>query len=83
MSYFNGFDSYGNSYRVEEYGNDIGMVVIGVGKLKAVRLAPSTYMGTNGQVYAANQNNCSVYSSPQWVNWARNKMYSLGFLPEF
>lgn len=83
MMYFNGFDINGNSCKVEEYGNDKGIVNVNGRRYQAVRLAPSTYMGTNGQVYAAKQNNCYTYATLEWTNWARRQMYSMGFLPDF
>lgn len=83
MLYFNGFDIDGTPCKVEEYGSDIGIVNVNGRRYQAIRLAASTYMATNGQIYAANQNNCISYATPEWTGWARRQMYSMGFLPNF
>ncbi len=83
MVRFNAYDKNGTPCQVEEYGNDIGLVITSKRAYQAVRLASSTYMGTDGQIYAANRNNCFTYMTPEWVGWARRKMYSVGYLPEF
>lgn len=83
MSRFNGFDIDGNICEVQEYKNDIGIVTVNGTTYHAIRLAQSTYMGDNGRVYAANRDNCYLYTTPEWINWARCQMYSKGILPNF
>lgn len=73
------FDIDGNSYFVKEQG-DIGFIQ---DRIKAVRLDSSVYMDIDGKVYAENRNNCSKYATNEWFNWARRKMLSLGFRPNF
>lgn len=83
MFYFDGYDIYGNSCRVQEPGGGIGFVMAQRGGFQAIRLAPSVYMATNGEVYASTQQKCSEYSTIEWQNWARREMRLAGWHPEF
>ncbi len=83
MTYFDGFDINGNPCRIEETGNGTGFVRAYESGYLAVRLAASTYMATNGQVYAASRGNCSSYATPEWRNWAKRQMYAFGLQPDF
>ena len=80
---FNGFDINGNSCFVGEQGGDLGVVKLGICEIPAVRLNPSVYMSIYGKVYAAVQQDCIKYATTEWFNWARRKMISVGFDPNF
>lgn len=79
MVYFEGYDIDGISCRVEEMGNDVGLVSSYQGCFQAVRVAPSTYIATNGKVYGSTQQKCIDYSTPRYFNYAKNKMRDLGW----
>ena len=80
---FNGFDINGKSCFVDEQGHDIGVVHSDKGVIQAIRLDPSVYMDTDGKIYAAFQKNCTKYATTEWFDWARRKMLSLGYKPNF
>lgn len=83
MVYFDGYDINGKPCRVEEYGNDMGFVRAYERGCQAVRIASSTYVGTNGKVYASSQANCIRYTTKRDIDLAKAKMIQFGFEPEF
>ena len=83
MMYFDGYDIDGRPCRVEEFGNDIGYVRAYDRGCQAVRIDSSTYVGTNGKVYASSQAKCANYTTQGNLNYAKKKMIQCGFMPEF
>lgn len=71
MMYFNGYDINGKPCRVEEYGNDAGYVRAYASVCQVIRIAPSTYVETNGIVYASSQVKCAGYTTPENLNFAK------------
>lgn len=83
MNGFEGYDIDGNGCRVDEMGNEVGIVSSVEGIFQAVRISSSTYIGTNGKVYSASREKCRTYSTPENFQWAKRQLVARGIQPWF
>ena len=78
------YDKDGNISRLNETpGRELAMVISSKGGIFAIRVAAGTYVGTDGKVYSTIRNNCILYSTQEWLNWARRQLQKLNCQPTF
>jgi len=73
-AWFNAYDTKGNSVIVEEYPPERALVKTSEGNRKAVRIATSTYIDANGEVYSTSQSRSIEFATPENIAWAKKNL---------
>jgi len=82
MAYFMAYDINGNVCQLEEYAGGTGLAFTRTaGGVQAINIGvSSTYIGVDGKVYSARQEDCKKYTTPEYIAWAKKEAARRGWL---